>query len=111
MKKALFICTLLGLFAMHSCVIKNPKPENCVIESAKIIKIAEGKSNDIVLSDSGGDHYYINRGLEHNLTISKLSQKILHQNVAMYLPKFVIGTSEHVAQLTVKDTILYTEFN
>ncbi|MGB0897050.1 MAG: hypothetical protein ACPGU9_09505 [Flavobacteriaceae bacterium] len=79
--------------------------------SVKIIKIAEGKSNDIVISDAGGDHYYINRGLEHGLNIAKLSEQILDKNVTLHLPKYSIGTSEHVAQLVINDTILYTEFN
>ena len=111
MKKTLFISAMFGLFIMQSCVIKNPKPENCVIESVKIIKIAEGKSNDIIISDTGGDHYYINKDLENNLNVTELSKQILDQKVTLHLPKYSIGTSEHVAQLALNDTILYTEFN
>ncbi|MEP2936223.1 MAG: hypothetical protein ABJM06_12550 [Gilvibacter sp.] len=104
------MCVLLLVLAVKSCIINNPKPEECVVHKAKIIAISEGTSFDVIFKDAGGDKYYINRGLEQGLTLQELKNKVLNKEATMHLPKFAIGTSEHIAQLTVNGTVLYTEF-
>ena len=103
---------LLLLVLCTSCIIKDPKPEECYIQSETIINITEGTSHDIVFSDDSGDHYYINRGLERGLNLDSLNAKVLNKTVTLHLPKVLGGlvTSEHIAQLTVDDTIIFTEF-
>lgn len=118
MKKSTIIYMILafcvgffGLVAIMSLTIKDPKPEKCVVETKKIVKITVGSSNDIVLSDDGTDHYYINRGLEYGLNLDSLNAKVLNKTVTLHLPKLWLGTSEHIAQLAVGDEIIYTEFD
>ena len=101
---------LLVVLITKSCIISNPKPEECEIVTATIASITEGSSFDIVLHDSAGDYYYINRGLEQGLTLQGLKNSVLNKEATLHLPKFAIGTSEHIAQLTVDGTVLYTEF-
>jgi len=107
----IIILTISILVAFTTLLIKNPKSEQCVINIEKIIKISQGTSNDIVFSDLDGDHYYINRGLERGLNLEVLNAKVLNKTVTLHLPKFWIGTSEHIAQLTVNDEVIFTEFD
>ncbi|TXG36837.1 hypothetical protein [Seonamhaeicola maritimus] len=87
MKKHIF---LLGFsMILLSCVIKDPKPEECVIQNETIIHIKEGTSFDIVFSDNQGDHYYINRGLERGLILDSLNAKVLNKTVTLHLPKLL----------------------
>lgn len=100
----------LFVLMVQSCIIKNPKPEECEVVTATIVSIKEGTSFDIMLYDNQGDYYYINRGLEQGLTLESLKNKLLNKEATMHLPKFAIGTSEHIAQLAVDGTVLYSEF-
>lgn len=92
-------------------MIQNPRPENCVVETAKIVKITEGPSYDIVFHDDGTDYFYINRGLEQGLNLDSLNAKVLNKTVTLHLAKIIGGiTSEHISQLAIDDEIIYTEF-
>ncbi|MGB1307328.1 MAG: hypothetical protein ACPG6B_00355 [Oceanihabitans sp.] len=108
-KYTIFIGVLL---LCTSCIINNPKPEACHVQTERIIKITKGTSGDIVFSDNGGDHYYINRGLERELNLDSLNAKVLNKTVTLHLPKLLGGlvTSEHIAQLAVGEEIIFTEF-
>jgi len=114
MRNFIFTIILIGLstFMLKSCIIQNPKQDDCVSIDISIKNIYEGTSYDIVFEDTQGDLYYINRGLKYtDLTIEKLNKQILNKKVTLHLPKFLIGTSEHIAQLQVNNIVLYTEFN
>ncbi len=108
---ALLFCIVLILILLpSSCIIKNPQPEECDIETKKIIKIEVSSSNDIVFSDNHGDYYYINKGIERGLILDSLNAKVLNKTVTLHLPKLWFGTSEHIAQLAIDDDIIFTEF-
>ncbi|RIA08452.1 hypothetical protein OE09_0264 [Flavobacteriaceae bacterium MAR_2010_72] len=94
-----------------SCIISNPKPEDCDIRIEKIVKIIEGSTYDIVFKAEGGDRFYINRGLEQGLNLDSLNAKVLNKTVTLHLPRLLFGTSEHIAQLTVDGNIIFTEFD
>lgn len=95
-----------------SCIINNPKPEDCVVQTVKIKKITEGTSYDIVLHDDGTDRYYINRGLEQGINLDSLNAQVLNKTVTLHLAKVLGGiTSEHISQLTVNGDTIYTEFD
>ncbi|MEY8869369.1 hypothetical protein AB9K24_07670 [Meridianimaribacter flavus] len=93
-----------------SCIINNPKPEECTVVTAKIANITEGTSYDIVFHDDKTDFFYINRGLERGLNLDTLNAKVLNKTVTLHLPKLWLGTSEHIAQLAIGDEIIFTEF-
>ncbi len=112
MKRLSFILLIVSFFAFTSCIINNPKPEDCVIKTVKITKITEGGVNDIVFHDDGTDFYYINRGLEKGLNLDTLNAKVLNKTVTLHLAKVLGGiTSEHISQITLDDDIIYTEFS
>ena len=105
------ILLLISLVSLQSCVINNAKPEDCIIKEVTITEITEGSSYDIKLYDGKSDYYYINRGLETELSIEGLTEDILNKKVTLHLYKFKFGIeSEHVSQLAIEDKIIFTEF-
>jgi len=106
----LALCLLVFL-VFKSCVINNPQPEDCEVVEVTIKKITEGSSYDIVFHDAGTDYYYINRGLEQGLNLETLNAKVLNKTVTLHLPKLLLGTSEHIAQIAIGDDIIFTEFD
>ncbi len=109
MKRIVLFLTLFSLF--QSCIINNPKPEECEVLEITIKKITEGSSYDIVFHDDGTDYYYINRGLQQGLNLDSLNAKVLNKTVTLHLPKMLFGTSEHIAQMAFGDEIIFTEFD
>jgi hypothetical protein len=105
-----FIIYILLAFLLNSCIIQDPKPDECKVVEVTVSEIYEGTSYDIVIRDNGTDKFYINRGLENGLTIEGLKKKILNKKVTLHLPEFIVGTSEHIAQLALENDIIYTEF-
>jgi hypothetical protein len=102
---------LVSFLLFKSCIIQNPKPEECVVIDVKVTKITEGGVKDIVFHDDGTDFYYINRGLEQGLNLDSLNVKVLNKTVTLHLAKILGGvTSEHISQLAIGDEIIYTEF-
>ncbi len=119
MKKPISVFASLGilvfiiiLLLLKSCIIQNPKPEECAVIDVKITKITEGTSYDILFHDDGTDFYYINRGLEQGLNLDSLKTKVLNKTVTLHLAKIAGGiTSEHISQLALGNDIIYTEFS
>ena len=108
--KYLAILLVISLL-LTSCMIQNPRPENCVIETAKIVKITEGPYFDIVFHDNGTDRFYINRGLQNGLNLDSLNAKVLNKTVTLHLAKIIGGiTSEHIVQLAIDKDTIYSEF-
>ena len=104
---------LVLFLTVYSCIIQNPKPEECEIFTTTISKIIEGTSYDIVFVDAGGDRYYINRGIEQGLNLQDLNASVLNKTVTLHLANVLGGlvTTEHITQLAVNDNIIFTEFN
>ena len=108
--------SVIGFFAVvvfSSMIIKDPQPQSCQVEKKKITSVEEGTSFDIVLKDSQGERYYINRGLQRGLNLAFLNSKVLNKTVTLHLAKVLGGivTSEHISQLSVEGNIIFTEFN
>ena len=114
MKRSLVFGALVAalLISPISCIISNPKPEQCEIVETTIHKISEGSTYDIVFGGDGGDNYYINRGLEQGLNLEELNNFVLNKSVTLHLAKIMGGmvVSEPISQLEVNDSIIYTEF-
>ncbi|MFP4844857.1 hypothetical protein [Winogradskyella sp. PE311] len=110
---ALSLTLLLALFfLLKSCVIQNTKPEDCEIIDIKITQITEGTSYDIVFHSNEFKSFYINRGLEQGLNLDSLKRKVLNKTVTLHLAKIMGGvTSNHISQMALSDTIIFTEFD
>ncbi|PQB05818.1 hypothetical protein [Aureitalea marina] len=108
--KPLIALLVLALTA-SSCIIHNPQPEDCEQKQIVVQSITEGSAYDIVFTEANGDFYYINRGLEQGLDLTQLQDKLLNKKVNLHLAKTMAGTSNHIAQLTLDGSIVFTEFD
>jgi len=97
---------------LQSCIIQNSKQENCEQIEIIIREINEGGIKDIVFSNADGGVFYINRGLERGLTLQGMKNKVLNKKVTLHLAKIITGTSSnHIAQISLGEEVIYTEFN
>lgn len=112
MKNRIFLALLAISLLVTSCIIQNPKPEECEVMTITVSRVYEGGVKDIVFANASGDFYYINRGLEQGLTIEGMEKKVLHKEVTVHLAKVLFGsTTNHIAQLAVEDEVVFTEFD
>tara|TARA_R110000772_G_scaffold100281_2_gene200473 strand:+ start:444 stop:680 length:237 start_codon:yes stop_codon:yes gene_type:complete len=59
-----------------------------------------------------GKFFYINSGLEQGPTLQGMKNKVLNKKVTLHLAKIIAGTSSnHIAQLSLGQEVIYTEFN
>ncbi|MGB0788438.1 MAG: hypothetical protein ACPG7E_01540 [Marinirhabdus sp.] len=108
-KTALF--GTIAMVGLHSCIIQNPAPGDCVKKEITVTKVEAGTAYDLVLKEANGDRYYINRGLENGMTVNGASGALLNKKVTLHLYKFWFGAvSGHISQLQVNGKIRYTEF-
>jgi transcriptional regulator with PAS, ATPase and Fis domain len=97
---------------LQSCIIQNPKQENCEQIEITVQEIYEGGIKDIVFLDLDGKFFYINRGLEQGLTLQRMKNKVLNKKVTLHIAKIITGrSSNHIAQLSLGQEVIYTEFN
>lgn len=108
---ALTLVVILPLLFIKSCVIYNPKPEDCKVISAKITKIREGSTYDIQFKTENEKAYYINRGLELGLNLDSLNAKVLNKTVTLHIATLLFGSTKHISQLTLENEIIFSEFN
>jgi len=108
--KKLGLLLILSLVCV-SCIISNPKLEECEVKEIVVTKIYEGGVKDIVIDNTENHLFYINRGLEQGLKIEDLQKHIINKKATLHLANSLVGTSRHIAQLKVGDSIFYTEFN
>lgn len=101
---------LCGIWFFSNLIIHNPKKEECAIIKTQITAVYEGTTFDINFRDINGKMYYINRGTEQGLEIKSLRNKVQNKTVTLHLPKVIYGVTNHISQLTVNDSVLFTEF-
>lgn len=101
---------LLSCIWLQGC-ITHPEIEDSERIEIVVSSITEGASYDIVFHNVDSHFYYINRGLEKGLTLDMLRDSLLNKSVTLHLANTVIGTSNHIAQLSRENRIYYTEFD
>ncbi|MDT0556402.1 hypothetical protein [Patiriisocius hiemis] len=102
-----FVCVALLL---QSCIVITGSPEDCEVVEITVNKIYEGGEKDIVFAEDNGDFYYINRGLEQGYTLEGLRGYVLNKKATLHLANTLVGGSNHIAQIKVSDSIIFTEF-
>ena len=104
---------LFVLFAFRP--IQEVSLDQCIAVDGQIELIEEGVSKDITFSLKGDDHqYYINRGLEKNLSIATLRELLTDQQVTIYYvdhwtPLDPKGKVRHIAKLSKDTENIYDE--
>lgn len=91
-------------------IIQDPKPQACTIKTIQVQKIHESGTKDIVLLDTEGGSYYINRGLERGLQLTCLAKEVVDKSITLHLANVLYGSTAHIAQITVNSQVIYTEF-
>ena len=110
--RRIIILSFLISFVLVSCIIQNPKKEDCEVKQITVTRIYEGGVKDIVFAEKDGSFYYINRGLEQGFTLEGFEKKVLHKEVTIHLASTIMGSStNHISQIAIGDNILFTEFN
>lgn len=97
--------------------VRNVQPNDVIKVTGTVIDIQEAPGFDIALTLENDEHYYyINRGIQHNLTLEKLHNTILNKTVTLYpIKRWTIFTRDgnmgHVSKLMINDTVIYNEIN
>lgn len=95
---------------LKSSIIQDPNPADSEVKEITVSRISEAGTLDIVFHETNGDFYYIDRGLEQVPTLEGIEQQVLNKKVTLHLANTIIGTSNYIARLAVKDEIVFTEF-
>ncbi len=97
--------------------VRDVQPDDVLKITGKVIDVKEAPGFDIVLTLENDEHYYyINRGLQHNLTVTQLDSTIVNKKVTLYaIKRWTIFTPDrnmgHVSKLMIKDRVIYNEIN
>ncbi len=97
--------------------VRNVQPEDVLKIEGIVTDIKEAPGFDIVITLENDDHYYyINRGLQLNLTIEELQRELLNKKATLYsIKRWTIFTQDrnmgHVSKLMIEDKVLFNEIN
>ena len=97
--------------------VRNVQPEDVMKIEGVVTDLKEGPGLDIVITLQNDDHYYyINRGLQHSLSLEKLQETILQKKVTLYgIKRWTIFTRDknmgHISKLMIDKDVLYNEIN
>ena len=97
--------------------VRNVQPEDVMKIEGVVTDLKEGPGLDIVITLQNDDHYYyINRGLQHSLSLEKLQETILQKKVTLYgIKRWTIFTRDknmgHISKLMIDEDVLYNEIN
>ncbi len=95
--------------------VRNVQPDDVMKIEGVVEDLKEAPGFDIALTLENDNHYYyINRGLQHNLTLEQLRTNILNKRVTLYVIKrWTIFTRDknmgHVSKLMIDDRVIYNE--
>ncbi len=97
--------------------VRNVQPDDVIKISGTVINIQEAPGFDIALTLENDEHYYyINRGLQYDLTLENLRTTILNKRVTLYaIKRWIIFTRDrnmgHVSKLMINDNVIFNEIN
>ncbi len=97
--------------------VRDVQPDEVIKISGKAVNIQEGANFDIVIALENDTHYYyINQGLQYNLTLEQLRSEILNKTVTLYsVNRWTFFTRDgimgHISKLMIDDKVLFNEIN
>ncbi len=110
---------LASLCFIVAILIFRPVPivtEDKAISITGIVsEIYSNKGNDIIfIVENTNQKFYINRGLENNLELEDLKNKLIGQAVTMKYPKYWTpldwnNSIRHISKLEFRDKVLFNE--
>ena len=120
MSQILKILVVAGIAFFVLCILcLRPVPAltkyNAIIDQPIIEEIFEAGDKDIVFTDKHSDKaYYINRGLEKDLSIVSLQARLLNKRVSITYPRHWTlldpgGKVKHLSKLEIEGEVIYDE--
>src|SRR5688500_12363831 len=118
LKKPEILFIIVGLVVFAFLLVQPLPPatmENCVKHEGAVESVSDGPSGDIVIRlKNHKASYYINRGEESGLTVSKLEALLVNKHVELLTiknPSPLSGptSSQHIAQVKFDDSVVYSE--
>lgn len=109
------ILSALFVLILQSCIVPIPAEKDCLIEKAKVTQIFEGGVKDVCFRLENTDIvYYINRGLEQELTLESLQAQLMGKEVTIKYPDYFsfLGSGKrtiHLCKLEYKNEVIYNE--
>ncbi|WP_025664426.1 hypothetical protein [Aquimarina megaterium] len=97
--------------------VRNVQPDDVMKIEGIVTNIQEGSGFDIVITlKNDKHHYYINRGLQYQLTVEQLRSDILNKRVTLYgIERWTIFTRDknmgHISKLIVDDIVIFNEID
>jgi hypothetical protein len=97
--------------------VRNVQPDDVMKIEGIVTNIQEGPGFDIVITlKNDKHHYYINRGLQYQLTVEQLRSDILNKKVTLYgIERWTIFTRDknmgHISKLIIDDIVIFNEID
>ncbi|WP_024768233.1 hypothetical protein [Aquimarina macrocephali] len=97
--------------------VRNVQPEDVMKIEGIVTDIQEGPGFDIVIILKNDEHhYYINRGLQYQLTVEQLRSDILNKKVTLYgIERWTIFTRDknmgHISKLMIDNNVIFNEID
>jgi hypothetical protein len=120
MKNTLYGLLVLTVFSLGLLIFR-PIPKATMDNTAEVTgtvtQIFESGEKDVTFVLKEYDRrFYINRGLENGLMLSQLKESLIGQAITLryathWTPLDPGSSIRHVASLTHKDKVLYSEFS
>ncbi len=107
----------MGIVIQTFRPVRNVQPDDVMKITGRVTDIKEAPGFDIVITLENDTHYYyINRGLQHNLTTERLKSDILNKEVTLYaIKRWTIFTRDsnmgHVSKVIVDNNVIFNEIN
>ncbi|PKV48389.1 hypothetical protein ATE84_0388 [Aquimarina sp. MAR_2010_214] len=112
----LFIAFMIAVIQTFRPV-RNVQPDDVMKIEGVVTDIQEGPGFDIVLILKNDEHYYyINRGLQYQLTLEQLRTDILNKKVTLYgIKRWTIFTRDknmgHISKLIIDNDVIFNEID
>lgn len=97
--------------------VRNVEPDDVMKIEGLVTDIKEGPGLDIVITLKNDEHYYyINRGLQYNLTLDQLHSDIFNKTVTLYaIKRWTIFTRDknmgHISKLIIDNQVIFNEID
>lgn len=118
MKRSILVFISLLFFLMLFFAFRpvtTPSEKDCLVYTGIVEKIGTGRDNDLTIQLKGSDKtYYINRGIEKGMDLSKLQNQLIGQEVTIKYPKYwtpldPFNKIKHISHIEYGNQILFTE--
>ncbi len=113
------IIGIIGLFIILAVLALRPVPiiaeDEAIAETGIVSTIFEGGENDVIFKLSNSERlFYINRGLEQNLSLEDLRYELIGKEVVFKYPDYWTPLDwnkrvRHLSKVEVGEEVIYSE--